>query len=96
MPRDIRLAIEVGIFAALGQRLFGDHWKMAAAKRLGVRYDTINKIMRGRLPLRPGLLLKMQLLYEENINGNDDQSRRTRRVSEGGDSPHGAPDGGRE
>jgi hypothetical protein len=94
--REVRLSVEVGIFAALGQRLFGEKWKMASAKHLGVRYDTINKIMRGRLPLRPGLLLKMQLLYEEMTHGNDDPARRTQRVPEGGDGAHGQPDGGRE
>jgi hypothetical protein len=88
-----RLPLEVAVFASLGRRLFGEHWMMATAKQLHIRRDTVNKIMRGKLALRPGLLLKMQLLYEEKKNVDNAATRGTERIREGGEIPHGPPDG---
>jgi hypothetical protein len=92
----MQLSVEVGVFAALARRLYGENWKGPTAFALGVRRDTLNKIMRGKLPLQPGLLLKLQLHYEETIHEHDDRARRTESLREGHDGAHGPPDGGRE
>lgn len=49
----------------LARQLYGERWKGKTAYALGVRRDTLDKIVRGKLALAPGLLLKLQLHYEE-------------------------------
>jgi hypothetical protein len=92
----MQLSVEAGVFAALARRLYGDNWKGPTAQALGVRRDTLNKIMRGKLSLQPGLLLKLQVHYEETINVNNDRARRTESLRESHNGTPGPPDGGRE
>ena len=68
------LTPEVRTFIVLARQLYGEKWKGPTAYALGVRRDTLNKIAKGRRELHPGLLMQLQLHYEEETSHDQQNS----------------------